>query len=231
MLLKRMEPTRLATTSDSSTERLAVPPMWKVRMVSWVPGSPIDWAAMMPTARPRSAPMPRDTGFSNLDAEAQRKEDLVRSGPTRCALCHGDPDGAGPLEAPAQGSLVNVPSRRGCASCHDDWDPSRSYRSNGQIMPAQLNDIGCNACHDSRFPGPLSPIEGHTHPLDDLALDTGLHLELLAIDEAGRVARRYPSPGLPATFLIGTDGVIARTVFGQLNEDQIDSLIAEAFGA
>ena len=28
--------------------------MWKVRIVSCVPGSPIDWAAMMPTARPRS---------------------------------------------------------------------------------------------------------------------------------------------------------------------------------
>ena len=32
----------------------AMPPVWKVRMVSWVPGSPIDWAAMMPTASPMS---------------------------------------------------------------------------------------------------------------------------------------------------------------------------------
>ena len=31
----------------------ATPPVWKVRMVSWVPGSPMDWAAMMPTAVPR----------------------------------------------------------------------------------------------------------------------------------------------------------------------------------
>ena len=30
----------------------ARPPVWKVRMVSWVPGSPMDWAAMMPTASP-----------------------------------------------------------------------------------------------------------------------------------------------------------------------------------
>ena len=37
-----------------STRPLAVPPMWKVRMVSWVPGSPMDWAAMMPTASPSS---------------------------------------------------------------------------------------------------------------------------------------------------------------------------------
>ena len=30
----------------------AMPPVWNVRMVSWVPGSPMDWAAMMPTAVP-----------------------------------------------------------------------------------------------------------------------------------------------------------------------------------
>ena len=32
----------------------ATPPSWNVRMVSWVPGSPIDCAAMMPTASPIS---------------------------------------------------------------------------------------------------------------------------------------------------------------------------------
>ncbi len=42
-----------ALISDSSIARLAVPPMWNVRIVSCVPGSPIDCAAMMPTARPR----------------------------------------------------------------------------------------------------------------------------------------------------------------------------------
>ena len=30
----------------------AAPPMWNVRIVSWVPGSPIDCAAMTPTASP-----------------------------------------------------------------------------------------------------------------------------------------------------------------------------------
>ena len=36
----------------------AVPPMWNVRMVSWVPGSPMDWAAMTPTAMPISTSLP-----------------------------------------------------------------------------------------------------------------------------------------------------------------------------
>ena len=31
---------------------VATPPMWNVRMVSCVPGSPMDWAAMMPTESP-----------------------------------------------------------------------------------------------------------------------------------------------------------------------------------
>ena len=37
----------------------AAPPMWKVRMVSWVPGSPIDCAAMTPTASPWLTGVPR----------------------------------------------------------------------------------------------------------------------------------------------------------------------------
>jgi hypothetical protein len=36
----------------------ATPPVWKVRMVSWVPGSPMDWAATMPTASPMSTIAP-----------------------------------------------------------------------------------------------------------------------------------------------------------------------------
>ena len=52
----------------------------------------------------------------------------------------------------------------------------------------------------------------------------------LAIDEDYRVGRRYPSPGLPATYLIAADGAIARTVFGQMDEDQLEELIAGLFG-
>ena len=37
----------------------AAPPMWNVRMVSCVPGSPIDCAAMTPTASPMLTGVPR----------------------------------------------------------------------------------------------------------------------------------------------------------------------------
>ena len=49
----------LASNSSSTRGRPCVisspatPPVWKVRMVSCVPGSPMDCAAMMPTASPR----------------------------------------------------------------------------------------------------------------------------------------------------------------------------------
>jgi hypothetical protein len=133
----------------------------------------------------RLAPMPRDTGYSGLTSAQQKKEDLMRSGPTQCALCHGDPDGPGPIEPPAQASLINVPSRRACGACHDDVNFENSYRSNGQSMPPQPNDNGCNACHDSRFPNPLSPVDGHVHPLHDPAFDAGLEVTFSALTEAG----------------------------------------------
>ena len=47
-------PATLLFRAVCSAIRAAVPPMWKVRSVSCVPGSPIDCAAMMPTASPMS---------------------------------------------------------------------------------------------------------------------------------------------------------------------------------
>src|SRR3546814_4499060 len=41
-LLTRIVASEPASTEDCSAPRWAAPPMWKVRMVSWVPGSPID---------------------------------------------------------------------------------------------------------------------------------------------------------------------------------------------
>jgi thiol-disulfide isomerase/thioredoxin len=52
----------------------------------------------------------------------------------------------------------------------------------------------------------------------------------LAIDDAERVARRYFSPGLPATFFISADGIIVRKAFGQLDEADLAQVIAESFG-
>jgi len=53
-----MTPALVASKKEVSAT-WAVPPMWKVRIVSWVPGSPIDWAAMTPTASPMLTLVPR----------------------------------------------------------------------------------------------------------------------------------------------------------------------------
>jgi hypothetical protein len=57
-LMKRTAPVFLASRRDCSETRDAVPPMWKVRIVSCVPGSPIDCAAMTPVASPNSTSRP-----------------------------------------------------------------------------------------------------------------------------------------------------------------------------
>ncbi|MFQ5948471.1 MAG: TlpA family protein disulfide reductase [Acidimicrobiia bacterium] len=65
---------------------------------------------------------------------------------------------------------------------------------------------------------------------EEFALEIGVAFPL-GIDESGVVAARYPSLGLPATFLISSDGEIVRRIFGQIADDQIDALIAEHFGS
>ena len=52
MLLSFTTPLFLISIEFTAAERDAAPPMWNVRIVSCVPGSPIDWAAMTPTASP-----------------------------------------------------------------------------------------------------------------------------------------------------------------------------------
>ena len=58
-LWKRSVPLPLISTSEIAAAREAAPPMWKVRIVSCVPGSPIDCAAMTPTASPIEIRRPR----------------------------------------------------------------------------------------------------------------------------------------------------------------------------
>ena len=59
--VKRAVPADFASTWLATAVRDAAPPMWKVRIVSCVPGSPIDWAAITPIASPTftSEPRPR----------------------------------------------------------------------------------------------------------------------------------------------------------------------------
>ena len=131
----------------------------------------------------RTLPMPKDEGWSALTPQQKAQEEIVRTGVTRCEACHGDPDGTGPAQAPAQGDLIYVQSSRGaCGDCHDDVDWDLDYKVNaGSIgfMPPQTDDSQCNFCHDPTFPEtPLAVFGAHRHPVFDPVLDAGLKLEL-----------------------------------------------------
>src|SRR5262249_43559281 len=109
-----------------------------------------DFSSVSFTAWPnRTIPMPRDFGYNALSAAAKAKHEEIRRGVPTCRLCHGDPDGPGPITAPSQGDTIYAePTRAACGACHDDvlWD--RPYDAgNFQIMPLQTDDAICRECH------------------------------------------------------------------------------------
>jgi OmcA/MtrC family decaheme c-type cytochrome len=127
---------------------------------------------------------PRDLGYSALTATQQATEDEIRTGVTTCAACHGDPDGNGPLAAPAQGEVAYAqPSRRACGSCHDDLDWHRPYISNGATMPPQDDDSACLLCHGAG--SSIAPAVAHRHPLFDPSFNSGTNVAVTRVAEAG----------------------------------------------
>ena len=142
--------------------------------------------------------MPKDLGWSTISTtdpdgtgpllSAQARENRVLQGVTACAKCHGDPDGAGTVTPPAQGSFYEEhPRRQTCGSCHDDIDWTKPYRSNGQTMPAQHED----GVRGHRQVGVVDP--------EKLGAN---HLSLEQVSEALRATNQVPSVGrLPKDYL------------------------------
>jgi len=131
------------------------------------------------------APMPRDVGYDALTDAQQDQEDAMRSGPTRCDKCHGDPDGAGPLPAPSQGAQIySQPTRRACGSCHEDVVWTRPYAANGLTMPAQANDSACILCHKVQG-NAIDVMDAHLHPLLNTTLTPGANFAITSVAEAG----------------------------------------------
>ncbi|MEA2697232.1 MAG: hypothetical protein QOI66_1503 [Myxococcales bacterium] len=135
-----------------------------------------------------SLPTARNKGYSALTPAQQLTDDQTRMGVIACEKCHGDPDGAGPLSAPAQGEFAfSHPSRQACGSCHDDVNWNKTYKRNTDTgMPAQADESRCLVCHPaSGFAVGGSPRDGHRHPLFDPAFNTGLKVTLSNVHEAG----------------------------------------------
>jgi len=130
-------------------------------------------------------PMPRDVGYSDLGSTEKALEDEMRKGPSNCVVCHGDPDGDGPLTEPAQGDIYKTqPTRQACGSCHDDLSWGQPYTANGQTMGPQANNANCTLCHADQGT-PLAVYDAHLHPLLDPTLDAGLNFDVTNLVEAG----------------------------------------------
>lgn len=130
--------------------------------------------------------MPQDIGYATGTlTTAQKAADAeTRRGVTDCAKCHGDPDGTGPLTAPAQGSFAtSKPTRRACGSCHDDIVWANRYLANNAPMPEQTSDGQCRTCHvDS---GRIGTVDSHKHPLTNPEVNTGLNFNVTSLVAAG----------------------------------------------
>lgn len=134
----------------------------------------------------REHPMPADSGWTALPRAQRIQDDAVRSGAVACGKCHADPDGPGPLPAPAQGDrYVSAASKRACSSCHDDYRPDVGYVSNGRRMGIFQDDRSCALCHGNPSGGVLYVPDAHRHPLDDPAVNAGLRLTLSDVTDAG----------------------------------------------
>ena len=171
----------VATNPDGSRNYTATPQPYLV-----AGNSVHDFSTVPFPAWPQGlVPMPRDQGYTALSAENKAKEDAIRTGPSGCAVCHGDPDLGGPLTAPAQGDLILAqPSREACGACHDDVAWGQSYTSNGQTMGAQANNANCKFCHTEQG-NPLAVRDAHRHPLQDPNFDPGLNFDISTLVESG----------------------------------------------
>ncbi|NUN53376.1 MAG: hypothetical protein HUU06_11405, partial [Planctomycetaceae bacterium] len=166
--------------------------------------------------------MPRDAGYTALTTAQKAQEGLVLTGVTDCNTCHGDPDGPGGAAAPAQGdNAYSVQSRRACGSCHDDvrWD--RPYTANGLTMQAQGTDTGCLVCHPATG-SPISPVEGHLHPLKDPVYNAGFNFAVSAVNEAGSHngnGKLDPGEKVQLAFTLRNDAgaAVAANTLGSMN--------------
>jgi hypothetical protein len=159
-------------------------------------------------------PMPRDVGHTLLSSTLQSRENQMRQGPAECGKCHGDPDGDGPLPAPAQGDLIwSQPTIAACASCHDDWNPELPYIANGQTMPIQRDNAACTECH--RVEGTALDVkDAHRHPLVDPAVVSGVNFVVESATDVGGTANGRFEAGekVQITFRIENDAGAAIAV-------------------
>lgn len=188
----------VATNADGSRNYAATPVDYEVG------GHEYSHVAF-PTWPSLQYPTLRDEGYSALSSAEKGLEDDIRSGVVACHKCHGDPDGVGPVGAPADGDLAfDQPSRNACGSCHDDIDWDLPYVANSQTMQPQPDNANCKLCHLPSGSG-LSVEDAHLHPVWDTDNFSGV---VFGITDVNGGVNLEAGDKLLATFTIQTsDGV------------------------
>ena len=158
--------------------------------------------------------MPKNAGYSALlkttvagqtTPTQATANDNIRKGITQCAVCHGDPDGAGPLLAPAQGDRAfTAPIRRACGSCHDDINWTRPYQQNGSTMQANRTDAQCTGCHAETGDN-LATRDAHTHPMTTAAVDPQNVMTITAVTGGSGTGGAFANGDAPAVSFTVTD--------------------------
>jgi thiol-disulfide isomerase/thioredoxin len=162
----------------------------------------------------------------------------------------GDPDAEAGAEAPPL-SLPPLPN----TSIPDDTAADFSvdlFDGSRFVLSAHLRDDGrpvllnlwASWCFPCREEMPDLEEASRNHPevlivgvavdddpiaAEEFATEIGITYPIGA-DEADRVSRSYPAVGLPATFLISSDGKILDVIYGLMTSDQIESVIARLAG-
>jgi hypothetical protein len=165
--------------------------------------------------------MPKDANYSTLSAtdpdgssgpllSPKSRNDRIRTGVTACAKCHGDPDGAGPLAAPAQGDLYKThPTEQACYSCHDDVRHGVPYTANLQTMPSTADNSNCTLCHTVSGAG-LSVVDAHRHPLLDANLNHGVNAVITQVTGGS---------GAGGNFLVGDTPTLELSIQNDAGDD------------
>lgn len=72
-------------------------------------------------------------------------------------------------------------------------------------------------------------IEDDEEAARDFVAELGISY-VIGLDEAGAIGAQYPYLGLPATWVIGSDGTIRREVIGQVTFEFLNQLAVQEFG-
>lgn len=92
----------------------------------------------------------------------------------------------------------------------------------------EMPDI--NAASESHEDVKFIGVAANDDPVESTAFATSIDIGYtIGFDEQGVVAQDYKVVGLPASYIISSDGVILEKIFGSVTEDDIDAMLDRWF--